>query len=477
MSVQFAGSRSMDERRRRRLAVHGEGTGPDSTELASGEEKPLPDCVPAELCAASPWIPRSLWKLWTLAGLLLAGVGVVAAMRLSTPSFRPELAPALDPLFQSDQPRLMTYLQTIFWTLSGQLALLVGWHRAHSRLDFRGWYRIWPWAAAAMFIAGFCAATQFHASLGTVLYESRLIGLTSPKVAWLAPALGLLIPLWILLDRDVRRSRGTVVLLRASLCCLLGGAGLGLVGQRWIDASLVGTMESIAGLVGPALLMLSLWVQGWYVAYVTPDPPTSTPFRFPRLQWNVLGWLWSLFAALFRRKPDAPPPKRRKKGEEAAAPKRKRRSRRVSKPRTKKVVEEEEADEEQVAEDDAAEEAEEDAGDESETAEAESGEEYDEEELEALTAPTPKTSAAPARPNPSASYVRPPENRSPSGNNWANASHQQHDSEDEDDDEDDDGKMYRIDGPSPDMLKGLSKRQRRELKKQWREQQRAQSRR
>ena len=49
--------------------------------------------VPAELCAASPWIPRSLWKLWTLTALLISGLVAVGAMVLYTPTFRPELAP------------------------------------------------------------------------------------------------------------------------------------------------------------------------------------------------------------------------------------------------------------------------------------------------------------------------------------------------------------------------------------------------
>lgn len=477
MSVQFAGSRSIDERRRRRLAVSGEGTGSDTADLATGEEKPLPDCVPAELCAASPWIPRSAWKLWTLAAILIAGVTAVAGMGFYRPTFRPELAPALDPLFQGDEPRLIVYLETVFWTLSGQLALLVGWHRAHSRLDFRGRYRIWPWAAAAMFLCGFCVVTNLHAGLGAVVYDLKLFDLSGPRVGWLAPAVCLLLPFWLLIDRDLRRSVGSLVLLRTSLACLLSGVVVAWSGSSWFGKPVSSAVELLCGLYGSAFLMLSLWVQGWYVAYVTPDPPTPTPFRFPRLRFGLLSWLWNLLSTVFRRKPAPPPPKRRKKSEETGTGKRKRKTRRATKPRTKKVVEED-AEDDSLGEEDAAEAeaGEDDAEVENDASEAYDEEAYDEEELEALTAPAVKNPAPPPKNGPSQNQSRPQDNRASSGSGWSSAAQQSSDDE-EDDDDDDDGRMYRVDGPSPDMLKGLSKRQRRELKRQWREQQRAQGRR
>ena len=418
----------------------------------------MPDCVPAELCAASPWIPRSRWKLWTLAALLLTGVAAVAVTGFFPPVFRPELSLALDPLFQGDQPRLKTYLEIIFWTLSGQLALLVGWHRAHSRLDFRGRYRIWPWAAAASFGCGFCAATNLHVGLGRVLLQLNAVELSHPKLGWLVPAVGFLLAMWWLVDRDVRRSRASVILLRLSVFLLIASAVLGLYGSRWLEPSLTSSIESTCGLFGSALVMLSLWIQGWYVAYVTPDPPapTTTKFRWPTIRLGLIGWLWSLIAGLFRRKPAAAPtPKRRKKAEETGTTKRKRRTRRTTKPRTRKPVEpEEEEAEEESAEDDN--EYDSSASGESDSIDDETYEEDEEEE-------TSSSRNAP----PTAAKSNPPHFNRPAASNT-----QQSDDDEDEDDDDGDGKMYRVDGPSPDALKGLSKRQRRELKKQWREQQR-----
>jgi hypothetical protein len=433
----------MDERRRRRLAVNGE-TGAEAAD-AQREEKSLPDCVPAELCAASPWIPFSRWKLWTLTGLLLAGMAAVLVVMHHAPSFRPELAPALDPLFRGDQPKLVSYLETILWTLSGQLALLIGWHRSQSRLDFRGRYRIWPWAAAVMFGSGLCAATNLHVGVSAVIEELGFVEPFRHYIGWRIPALCLMLPLWMLMDRDVRRSRAAVVMLRIAFLTLLLGACAGLYRPATIEPAIWSVVELAGGLFGSALLMAAMWVQGWYVAYVTPDPPVATPRRWPKLSFGLftfVGWLFGLVFGLFKRR-SAPPPKRRKKAEESGtAPKRRRKTKRPA--RRKKAVEEEESAEEEEAEAAEDEESEEEA--------------YEEEEEEApparVTAPAAKSQAV-----------------AQSNGGW-NSNSDDEDHEEEEDTEDSDGTQWRVDGPSPEQLKGLSKRQRRALIKQHRDQQR-----
>lgn len=449
----------MDERRRRRLAVNGDGPAADGS--GSGEEKSLPDCVPAEWCAASPWIPRAAWKLWTLVGLLFAGLVGIAVVFVQAPTFRSELAPALEPLFRSDNPRLIHYLEIVFWTLAGQLALLVGWHRAHSRLDFRGRYRIWPWAAVLMFVCGACSATSLHANAGLVVHQTvkrteaiQPIGLndrTGEQLAWMVPAIGLLLPTWLFLDRDIRRSLAAIMLMRLAAVMLVACMGLGLYGQRFLPAEQVSQIKILCGLFGAATLAVAMWVQGWYVAYVTPDPPVSKPWKFPQFKGNLFSWLIGLIMGLFRRNtPAAPPSKRRKKAEETGATKRKRKTKRAAKPR-KKVVEEEE--DEEVAEDEAAE-----ADEEEESAEEEAAEE-EEDEM------PPARGSAVNKPHFAVNASRPAANAK-SGSVWGSESN-------DDEDEEDEGSGDE-DGPPADMLKGLSKRQRRAVQKQWREDQRTQ---
>jgi len=465
MTVQFAGSRSMDERRRRRLAVAGDVAGSGSGDAEPGEEKSLPDCVPAEFCAAAPWIPRSLWKLWTLTALLFIGLATVIAMTWRTPDFRPELAPALDPLFRGDRPRLMSYLSLIFWTVSGQLALLVGWHRSHSRLDFRGRYRVWPWAAAVMFASGLCVATDLHIGLGAIVNQLDFLPQGQPQFGWLLPAMSLLLPIWLLMDRDVRRSLSSLILLRLTVVLFISSAAISVYGSEWIGREQLPLIESACGLIGPALLMTSLWVQGWYVAYVTPDPPVAGVWKWPKLPGAILGWLFRWLTWPFRRRvkvePETPATGRRRKkaGEGTATTTRKRKPKR--KPRTRtKVVEEEEADEEEMSEEEAAE-AEAEEYQEEAVEEEESYEEEEERES------TPSRVTAPVSRSNNSRDAAPRQN-TPA----PTAQSRQQDEEDEEDSEGD-GEQWRIDGPPAEQLKGLSKRQRRNLIKQHRDQQRS----
>lgn len=462
----------MDERRRRRLAVNGDGTGTETAD--PGEEKSLPDCVAAELCAASPWIPLSRWKLWSLAGLLLTGLIAVAAMVYQTPAFRPELVPALDPLFRGEEPKLVVYLETMFWTLSGQLALLVGWHRSRSRLDFRGRYRVWPWAAAVMFFAGLCAATNLHIGLGAVIDELGVYEQYRPQIGWMLPAICVMLPLWMLMDRDVRRSLASLILLRIALLTFLSGVFVGLYGKSWIDKSIVPLAQQACGLFGSAFLMLALWVQGWYVAYVTPDPPAATPFRLPSFKLNLFGWLFGWMGWLFKRRAAVAEaaPKKRKKPEEGTATKRKRKTKRTPTKRRPKVMEEEE----EVAEEEE-EEVSEESEEQYEDEETESAEdEYDEQDEDEEEETRPSRVTAPAKSNASMSQPRTQDNRfaaqsaAKPTNNAASSSSDQ----DDDDDEEGDGETWRVDGPSQEQLKGLSKKQRRAMIKQHRDQQRNQ---
>jgi hypothetical protein len=226
---------------------------------------------------------------------------------------------------------------------------------------------------------------------------------------------------------------------------------------------------------GSAMLMLALWVHGWHVAYVTPDPPVSPPFRWPRLGLSLFGlfgifrWMFGLVFGLFkRRETAAAAPKRRKKAEETGTTKRKRKTKKPARRSRAKVVEEEEAaedEEEEVAE----EEAEESEEYEEESSEAEE-ESYEEEEAPRGRVTAPAAGKSYAQHAPSRTQEQPvPKPHA----NFAAASNQQ--SYDDEDDESDDGESGR-DGPPAEQLKGLSKRQRRALIKQYRDQQRSQRR-
>lgn len=484
MSIQFAGSKSADDRRRRRLVVNADDPGADGTTGAEG----LPGSgVSSELvksAAAAPWVPVSEFRLWTYAvliGLAISG----AAFALATPiSVRPELVPLTKHLLEGDRPALAVLIQTTICFLCAQLSLLIGWYRAQCKLDFRGLYRVWPWTAAVFGAAAICLATNAHGFAGQIVESSRLLQWRPSVVAWLLPLTLAASPLIVLIDRDVRRSRSSLYTLRMAWILLLASAGLELCAVDLADQSWAVRARIIVPLFAVATLFVGLWLHARVVAYICPDPPEAATTSAVSQLMAVFGWMAARLA--WKRAPkvveaEVKPKRGRKKAttdeeEETAAPKRKRKTpaKRVTKPRTRKVAEPEE---EEVEE----EEQESSYSDES-TEAADSSYSYDEEteesnEWEEEEATPPPKSAN--RSKEESSPVPPPysgaqkfaNNSNSAKNNWKEPEPAANDSDDDEESDDSDSESGESNG-GPDPLKGLTKRQKRELRRQNKDQQR-----
>jgi hypothetical protein len=207
---------------------------------------------------------------------------------------------------------------------------------------------------------------------------------------------------------------------------------------------------TLAPVVGVGTLVLGLWLQACYVAYVCADPPEAAQVTWFQRISGVLRRLWP-FGARAAADVETKPVRRRKKGDEEdaeSAPKRRRKpaakSKRTTRTRTRAKPDIEETDDESAAE----ESWDESNWDESTETPATS-EEAEWEDEHASPSPSKAKAVAVA----------------PASSRGAPAAA-------EDDAEDDE---HRLDGPheNSEMFKGLSKRQRRELKKQLRDQQRS----
>lgn len=483
--MSLSGTRSPDDRRRRRLA--GAGDGVDVGDLDGGGIGILRERI-GDLPSASPWLPRQVWKRNTLLGVFwMVVVGVMVALARPLPP-HPQIAPAVEHLTQGTRPILSVYADVILWTLAGQFAAIIGWYRSHSTLDFQGRYRVWAWAAVVLTAWGFFAGTSLHTAVATVAGPQLRWPLwRSETVVWLVPAAFAGLSVWWLADKDMQRSRTSLWLVRASIL-VLTAAGLGelfardLSGAKWFPLGL-----TACHLVGTGLLISGLWFQAWYVAYVSADPPEARePINWRGHLGTGLGTMWSWLSVLgklwpFRRraaaevKPKRRTTKKKDEGEESEeeAPKRRRKpaakTKRATKPRTrvKPEPEEEEADDTSYEDEEAAEETWEEVDDSSAESEDEWTEEY-EEEPPPPPARTPARTAAPA---PAASKPAPPP---PAAKNVVASKSQPVQYDSSDDEEGDDDAQYRVDeGESgADMFKGLSKRQRRELRKQQKDKER-----
>ena len=206
-----------------------------------------------------------------------------------------------------------------------------------------------------------CSATDLHVLLGQVTANSGLLYWRSDVVAWLLPANVIALPLVVLLDRDVRRSRSSLYMLRLTWLIGIASSCVELFATELSFVSWLSPARIILPMVGSVTLFISLWFHARIVAYVSADPPEID--KTPALDQLAVGWKW--VGGWMRQGPvkrfpvpefeaEAEPKRGRKKAtsdeeEEGTTAKRKRRApaKRTAKSRTrtKPVVEEETEDE------------------------------------------------------------------------------------------------------------------------------------
>jgi hypothetical protein len=417
------------------LAVAGEQAAAENADGPGGLAR-LRDRL-GDLPAASPWLPRQLWKrivIGGIFGLMLTATGFLLVQPLA---WAAPLAPVAEQLLSGSRPLLLVFATTTLWFAAGQFAALIGWYRSHSENDFHGRYRVWAVLAAGFAGASFLAGTGVHEPLFAAALPYWRWPIWRPAVmSWLAPLASVGLMLWWRMDRDVRRCLTGLWLMRLATAAMLA-LGVGhlfapeLAGEAWFSV-----VMTLGPLIGPGLLVLGLWLQACYVAYVCADPPETPAVTWVGRLWALSKMLWP-FGSRTSEEEEAKPARRRKKAEEddgETAPKRRRKpaakSRRTTKPRTRvKPDSDAEGEAEETWEEEAA-------------SEEESSDWPASEETEAKSAAV--TSGAKSVSKPSRA-----------------------------DDDGDAEEEYRVDGAheNSDMFKGLSKRQRRELKRQMRDQQ------
>ncbi len=518
MPIQFAGSSSTGDRRRRRLVVNGDGSDVDSS-LLEGEAGEFESQLVAS-AAAAPWVPVSELRIWIYAsimGLLLAGLAFVLARPVP---FRPGLTPLADHLLGGSRPLLVVVVQSAFLALSTQLGMLISWYRSQCKLDFAGRYRVWPWAVGLFSLAAFCEATNIHQIFGQLIAKRELLSWRSETVAWLLPFCVAGLPIAILLDRDVRNNRSSLLTLRFSGLLWLTAVCLEIYQTEFSSFAWFGLVRQLVPMFASSTLFLGLWLHARIVAYVCPDPPELEERSAGAMVFAAAVWLVGRMPSFWKRtappaleeEEDTKPKRRRKKAEETADDeepvpvkrKRKTPAKKATTTRTRtrmKPVEIEEAEEseevteESVEEGSAYEEAEsvneyaEDSSAElmEETASveepAEEQDQYDQSNWEEEPVEPVNRRASNSKSNGNGQFTQvhqPQQFKVPAPHSKPSQPERQQEPEElpsnqyeGSNEESDEDRQFQLDsGMSPDQMKGLSKRQKRELKKQLRDQQR-----
>ncbi len=286
MAIRFAGSRSLDERRRRRLArelddVLQTAIGPKTTQICMGDD--AKDYGRASSKVTLPLqnvILQRIWKHWVigLLGLTLVVGILVGGFYESQGALA--AGPGFSWLFAFSTARLATFFSTAFLLVSCQLALLIWWMRSRSKHDFSGQYRVWVWTTVIWFAFACSVATDGHLAVSqTILWLCDLRLWNFETLCWLVPAtiVGTVL-LWAMY-RDMRscRSSVTMLFLAAFLYLLSAVSALELLvmsNGHWNVLFRVGT-----GVSGHLALLMSMLLHARYVIYESAEPPEPRPSR------------------------------------------------------------------------------------------------------------------------------------------------------------------------------------------------------
>jgi hypothetical protein len=286
--TQFAGSRSLDERRRRRLATESDEALTEAPAVAPVLRRASKSKEPSKARGPGHFplrkiISSKLWKhsVVGLFGLVLAGALLVAGWAAHEHAAR--LGPGFVWLFDLPAARIVRlYLSTAMF-LSSELALLVWWLRSQSLQDFKGRYRGWVGCAALGMIAAVAVQTNALRAWNETaqwlwhLDDSRL------RLSWLVPLVLCGLAAWRFLYREMRDCWTSVALLWLAL--LFGAAAIvpALGSPLPMSAFAIRLMQCGLAMAAVLCLFMSLLLQARHAIYVTVEPPAERPFWFVSL--------------------------------------------------------------------------------------------------------------------------------------------------------------------------------------------------
>ena len=284
MTASFAGSRSVDERRRRRLATESDDPTFEN-DLTISEEPPasaVADDVSRQPAAAHfplrKVISQKLWKHWAVAFLCLAfGAGFLYCGYRAA-DLGEKLGPGFARLFDLSNGPVFRCYRSVLMILAGQLALLVFWARSGSLQDFAGRYRLWVWVAGAWFWFAFCTASSaHHAWSESVLWLWDAPLRHRETLCWLIPATVMGAGLLWMLHRDMRDCRSSLSMLWLAAGLLLTACAQTLLTNvSWNEL-----IQPAVAMGGVLCLFTSMLLHARYVIYQSAEPPPLRPLRLP----------------------------------------------------------------------------------------------------------------------------------------------------------------------------------------------------
>lgn len=292
MTARFAGSRTLDERRRRWLASHDAEQPPSTRSPKTGRDSE--DIAEAAQVQVTHFPVRKVispkgWKIASV-GLvaLLVGSALIAASYLGK-AHTDALGPGWKRLFPAGGGGLIRFYQAGLMIVSGQVALLIWWVRSRSLRDFDGQYYVWLWAAVSAIFAGLGMFGEWHRAWSeTICWLSSTDFPQREVLCWMLPATLAGGVIWRKLRADMRDCRSSSLVLWVVGICYLGACAFRL---RLDQAHLP---ELTRQQVGASLQMLasvgvfvSFLAHARFVLHVSPEPPAERPSLWAKVMQRV----------------------------------------------------------------------------------------------------------------------------------------------------------------------------------------------
>ena len=295
MGVKFAGSRSLDERRRRRLAGENDTSSPASggvapraefwnKQRASEEIAPSPDTPLASL------LPASTLRIWGLcAAIPLFGLLLVIV------SGHPFLVSdqRLQVIFDLQQGHLWRFLRGVLFLGASGLCWLVSWYRSASDRDFEGRFKSWYFSGWIFLLFGFIAGCDGHWVFAQIIGDYTQLQQPFLKTLfWAVPMAAMMLEPMRCFTLEMWHCRRSCLML--ALCCFSAVAYLELK-LPLSEAVGISTAERLpvllmlASLLTPMFLFSALLSQMHYVMYVSADPVR----RRKSWTWMAINWLFN----------------------------------------------------------------------------------------------------------------------------------------------------------------------------------------
>ncbi|MEZ6065511.1 MAG: hypothetical protein R3B90_07310 [Planctomycetaceae bacterium] len=284
MSTRFAGSRCVDERRRRRLAQESDALGESQGRRTYREDQDTSAADPPvesrrEDSPADSLISPKLWK-----HVLLSVIGLIAwGATIYFGDLADQQRTGLQEIVGLKAGKFGRFFSTIALLTAGQLAFITLWYRSRSRKDFNGSYKLWFWVAITWLTIAAFRANGAHWTLADTLLAGESVGVWQLRtLLWLIPCAIAVVAIYRLLLREVRDCKVSLTLLRCSAIVAMASGINSLAGSFLFDSRVELLIGTGTATLWHLLLALSGLFHARHVVHFSKEPPQSTIRGF---QW------------------------------------------------------------------------------------------------------------------------------------------------------------------------------------------------